>query len=360
MRLEWGARFGLVVGSIFLSLVMLELGCRAWRGDGWLFDWTNLTTVGGRHDQDTTEGRYSYDPLLGAVPTPFFSSPVVTYDDNGQRVTPMLRPGDGPRILAAGDSFTEGDEVAGDQTWPAYLEQRLGRRTFNAGVNGYGFDQIVLRTEQQAAAMRPSVIVVSFMTDDLQRSEWRRLWGVNKPYFELDTNGELVLRNVPVPPRPESPIVPTMWHRLFGWSVVLEIAMRRLGQHEMWLGDRARGTPRGTGERLACPLVNRLARLGVPTLLVAQYSSRLWSGSTAKQSAAHRTSQQVLACAAAAGLATLDTWDAVEKVARDDVETIYLDMHHSAQGNRLIAEAIATKLAGWEEAMDKLRKLEEK
>ena len=55
---------------------------------------------------------------------------------------------DGPLTLAAGDSFTFGDEVNDDESWPAALEQLTGRRVINAGVPGFGLDQAVLRAEQ--------------------------------------------------------------------------------------------------------------------------------------------------------------------------------------------------------------------
>ena len=56
----------------------------------------------------------------------------------------------------------------------------------NGGVSGYGFDQTVLRAEQLAPSYKPSAIVVSFIADDIRRTEMRRLWSADKPWFELD------------------------------------------------------------------------------------------------------------------------------------------------------------------------------
>ena len=61
------------------------------------------------------------------------------------------------------------------------LQQLTGRRVLNGGVSGYGFDQTVLRAEQLAARYKPSAIVVSFIADDIQRTEMRRLWSADKP-----------------------------------------------------------------------------------------------------------------------------------------------------------------------------------
>jgi hypothetical protein len=41
-------------------------------------------------------------------------------------------------ILAVGDSFTFGDQVANDETWPACLERKLKKGVANGGVSGYG------------------------------------------------------------------------------------------------------------------------------------------------------------------------------------------------------------------------------
>ena len=71
---------------------------------------------------------------------------------------------------------------------------------FLAGVAGFGFDQTVLRAEALAPALHPSTIVVSFIADDLRRTEFARLWSADKPWFDVE-NGALVLRGVPVPPR---------------------------------------------------------------------------------------------------------------------------------------------------------------
>ena len=86
----------------------------------------------------------------------------MTFGEHGFRQMPPP-PADataGPPVLATGDSYTQGDEVDNDHTWPAQLQGLLRRRTINAGVAAYGFDQIVLRTEQarargQAGADRP-------------------------------------------------------------------------------------------------------------------------------------------------------------------------------------------------------------
>jgi lysophospholipase L1-like esterase len=130
----------------------------------------------------------------------------------------------------------------------------------------------------------------------------------------------------------------------FGWSVLLDTVLIHQGRQYEWLVDHRRATPPGTGARLACPLLRRLAALGVPTLVVAQYDFYVWQNAefAAEQ---RRVSQAVLKCAEAAGLASLDLYDRTEQAVRTrGLETMYLTWHPSPAGYRLIAEAIAAEL----------------
>ena len=113
-----------------------------------------------------------------------------------------------------------------------------------------------------------------------------------------------------------------------------------IGWQDDWTNRVRRALPEGAGEELACPLMQRLAGLGIPTLVVAQYEP---VGDPGEQ---HDEARLVLDCAAASGLATLDTFDAVSAAVREHgVSGIYLNGHHTARGNRIIAGRIATELA---------------
>src|SRR5439155_5598788 len=64
------------------------------------------------------------------------------------------------------------------------------RRVVNAGVAGFGLDQTVLRAEQLVGMYRPEFVIVSFIADDIGRTEWARQVG-SKPYFVIDEQGNL-------------------------------------------------------------------------------------------------------------------------------------------------------------------------
>ena len=289
---------------------------------------------------------YVYHPRLGWAPNPNFASEFYNVGPDGLRRMPPLPVGaaSAPIILATGDSFTEGDEVRDDEAWPAYLQEMLARRVVNAGVGGFGLDQTVLQTELMVARHPVAVAIVGFIVDDLRRTELSRSWSIDKPYFEL-RNGSLVLHNSPVPPPLAACDSLPFWQRVLGWSVLIDTVVRRQGWVLQWIFDDVQALPEGTGRELACPLVRRLAGLGVPTLVLAQYDRTAWEHGDAYKHEQHAEAARILECAAQVGLPTLDTFDMVQAaVVAQGVDAIYLYGHHSAAGNRLIAHAIAREL----------------
>jgi hypothetical protein len=346
-------RLALVVGSILFSLVVLELGVRAL--DGWdgLRHWPNLVLK--LRNDSWARGDISRavaDPRLGFVGRPGYRSGdgALTYDAHGLRPTPVRPGGSGgvalaePPIVVVGDSFAHGDEVRDGESWPAKLQPLIGRRVINAAMSGYGIDQMVLRAELLAQEAKPAAIILSFISDDVRRAEMKRLWGAEKPYFE-EVNGQLVERNVPVPPSPDPAGTLDLWQRLFGWSVLLDTVLRTRGWQYEWAIDHVRVHPRGTGERLACPLFKRLAALGVPVLVVAEYDPYHWQDDSWR-AVTKKTDDAVLACASAAGLATLDLFETIDEGVRTQgLWTIYRRAHPSPVGTELAAKRIAAELA---------------
>ena len=336
-------RLALLVCSVLVTLFLLEIGCRLARGPQALLDWRNIVLVQRLKMSAQNIGhRFTYDPLLGYVQRAGFSDPLMSFGEHGFRrmPPPPADAADGLPVLATGDSYTQGDEVDDAHTWPAQLQGLLRRRTINAGVAAYGFDQTVLRTEQLVPLVKPGLIVLGFIGDDLRRAEMSRTWGTEKPYFTPKGDGA-ELHNVPVPPSPDPRTTLDFRQTAFGWSVLLDTILIHQGRQYEWLVDHRRATPPGTGERLACPLLRRIAALGVPTLVVAQYDFYVWQNAefAAEQ---HRLSRAVLKCAEAAGLASLDLYDRTEAAVRArGLGTMYLTWHPSPAGYRLIAEAIA-------------------
>lgn len=254
-------------------------------------------------------------------------------------------PARGPTILALGDSFTEGFGVGNDETWPADLERLTGRRVLNAGVRGYGLDQMVLRAEEMVPKVKPQTMVLAFIADDIIRTALSVRDSMGKPYF-IPVGERLELHNVPVRTTTQAPWLAHV-RDILGYSRLLDFVMKRLGALELWYGNYVR-----TGAdpaMVSCLLMERFGALSrsqhVEALVVALPQLTGWSD-PASGAYEHKAASDLLSCAARAGLRTLDTFDAFEKeVPRRDEASLYTNYHLNVRGNELAARLIATALA---------------
>jgi len=342
-----GGRIALLIGSILFGLAALELGLRLTRGWDGLTRWPNL--VEQARDLGWVRGTVSravHDPRVGFIGRPnHVTSDGMSYDARGLRRTPapegmVLAE---PPVLVVGDSYAHGDEVADRETWAAQLQPLIRRRVLNAGMSAYGIDQMVLRAEILAPEVKPAAIVLSFIADDVRRIEMKRVWGAEKPYFEL-AGGALVERNVPVPLPPAPGATLDLWQVLLGRSVLVDTVLQALDLRYAWTIDDQRALPSRTGETLVCPLFRRLASLGVPVLVVAEYDPYHWLDD-GYRTVTRRTDDLVLACAKAAGLATLDMFDTIDAAVRArGLRTIYRQSHPAPAGTEITARRIAAEL----------------
>ena len=258
----------LVLGSVAVTLLALEAALRL-RSEGFL----RPPPSGGR--LNLTESRYParYDETLGYMPRPGAGGrdnvwrAEVNIDAQGFRSNGRAARPPGPPIVALGDSFTFGDEVDDDQTWPAHLERILGRPVWNAGVFGYGFDQMVLRAERIAESAQPALLVASVIGETVERCGYAYRFAA-KPWFEIAADG-LALRNVPVRP-PRAGGSPLAW--LVKTSHLASLLARRLDPVRWALPDTVRA--HGQDLPVARRLLDRLQALaderGFGLLLVGQ------------------------------------------------------------------------------------------
>ncbi len=284
-------------------------------------------------------------PQLGYAPRPNFCSrdnhwgTAVSIDADGLR-----RNGDGPAppgatfVAAVGDSFTFGDQVDDDASWPAQLEQLIGRPVKNGGVFGYSLTQAVLRGEWLLARFPVSTLVVSFIPDDLARCEYRKRY-TPVPWFDL-RGDELVLQPLP-PAGSETADSAKWWKDLLGHSALLDAVFANT--RRAWWFEDEKQVPvphlRGRGREIGQKLVERIdaacrAR-GVQLLLVLQGD------------APHPDATAVLRHAEARGVQTLDLIDRflAAKQLDPEVQTRWFDGHMTRSGNRWVAEQIAAALA---------------
>jgi hypothetical protein len=296
------------------------------------------------------EAQVTYDPTLGWTPIPGSSGTLlgkpVSFTEEGTREQNRDRPlVTGPLIIAFGDSMTEGYAVGNDETWPANLERVTGRRVLNAGVRGYGLDQIVLRAERMIPKIKPSTVVLAFIADDISRTALSVRGAKGKPYFVPEGEG-LALRNVPVQVAGRSSLMMAARH-ILGYSHLFDRIVNGLGVQQFWYGREV-----GTGVDpfiVSCRLMERFSALvkreRANALVVALPEQPVFfdvKGAAGQ----HEALTEVLGCAAKAGLPTLDTLAAFEKenVGRD-IDTYYTMMHFTDRGGAIAARAIAAALA---------------
>ncbi len=329
----------LLVGEAVIRLV--DPSASLWR-------YPNYIRETARHP--VQERQLTYDSTLGWSPIPGVSGTLMgkpfSVSREGTRDHNLGAPSaTGPLILAFGDSFTEGFGVGNDDTWPANLERVTGRRVLNAGVRGYGIDQMVLRAERLVPRLKPKTIVLAFIADDISRTALSVRDSKGKPYF-VPAGAGLELRNVPVQTALSAPWLSTA-RDVLGYSRLMDFIMTRLGATELWYGEVV--STGADANIVACRLMDRLAVLvrseGIRALVIALPQYPGWLDST--EAAVERDAvTRVLSCAAKAGLPTLDSFAPFESegVARN-VESYYVQFHLTARGNALAARSIAAALA---------------
>ncbi|SEN82284.1 GDSL-like Lipase/Acylhydrolase family [Rhodospirillales bacterium URHD0017] len=342
----------LSAATIVLCLLAGEVVTRVWDPGASLWRWPSYAAEASR--PSPWEARFAYDPTLGWTAIPGSSGTLLgkplSFTKEGMREQnrdrpPAPGPSMGPLIIAFGDSMTEGYGVGNDETWPAHLERLTGRRVLNAGVPGYGLDQMVLRAERLVPELKPSTVILAFIADDITRTALAVREAKGKPYFAPDGEG-LALRNVPVEGTGPSSLT-AMARRLLAYSHLVDWIVNRLGVAQSWYGREV-----GTGVDpfiVSCRLMDRFAALvkreGASALVVALPEQGVFFDAKAA-AGQHEALTQVLGCATKAGLLTLDTLAAFEKedVGRD-IDSYYAMMHFTDRGNAIAARAIAAALA---------------
>jgi hypothetical protein len=344
---RWGG-LALSAATVVLCLLAGEFITRIWDPDASLWHWPYYAIEASK--PAPSEAQITYDPTLGWTPIPGSSGMVlgkpISFTEQGTREQNRDRPpATGPLVIAFGDSMTEGFAVGNDETWPADLERLTGRRVINAGVRGYGLDQIVLRAERMVPDIKPSTVVLAFIADDISRTALSVRDAKGKPYFVPEGEG-LALRNVPVQVAGRSPLMMAARH-ILGYSHLFDLIVNRLGVQQFWYGREV-----GTGVDpfiVSCRLMDRFAGLvkreRANALVVALPEQGVFFDAKAA-AGQHEALTEVLGCAAKAGLPTLDTLAAFEKenVGRD-IDTYYTMMHFTDRGGDIAARAIAAALA---------------
>lgn len=114
-----------------------------------------------------------YDPYLG-----WNNGPDVAYQHEGtqymtskDRIRVNPHESDIVRISTYGDSFTFGDEVENDETFPYFLSQLTNSNVINYGVSAYGTDQALRKLENNLRhGQKTDIVVLEFIQDSIKRN----------------------------------------------------------------------------------------------------------------------------------------------------------------------------------------------
>lgn len=157
---------------------------------GWLVAWSRSRSP----DSGGTWEDTAFDPLLGWVPRAGFAD----IDARGLRDAGLPRSEGARRVVVVGDSFAFGSDVRVDEAWHGVLEARRPDLDMMVLAGpGYGLDQVTLRTERDAPALQPEVVLLPGIGIDIPRALTGFI-SYAKPRFTLEA-GELVLHGPPLP-----------------------------------------------------------------------------------------------------------------------------------------------------------------
>lgn len=348
-------RNGLVNSSIVtitlvVGLVSIEVVWRLINGIG-VFTWENWMqeqAFGNRM------GTVVYDPVTGWRPPDYLyygppTSPLMSTIEYG------IRKNDGNTtlrqnsILAVGDSFTAGTEVADHQSWPAILETMRKEPVTNAGVGGYGVDQIILRAEKLLPIVKPKLLIIGMLDQDILRVGYSS-FGAPKPYFAM-RNGKLVHRNNPVPTIRDAQSAESRLAGYLGYSRIFhDVIIANWPNISLNLARQEYEKTSEDPVVVTCALIERLKRrtydLGLNMVVVMQYGG----GHFAAGSDRPLYAELVLNCVERMNIPVVDEFEALRKVAaesRSALESLYVMRegtgqfgHMTEKGNRVIAELV--------------------
>jgi hypothetical protein len=261
---NWFTNISIAVFSVLFTLFLLELGLRVYTSEYGLQNFLevkrNLFRAAYPSEFDKELG---WVPMKGEHPDNVWNTEVTVLDDgirsNEKNALVNDSAEKGRVVLAVGDSFTFGDQVSNEKTWPAMLEKMSAARVINGGVFGYGIDQSYLRMLDLAAKYRPDAIIFSFIPDDIYRCELSERTSAPKPYFELSEEGELILMNAHMPSHFPADSSLDSFRKIAGYSYLAHKLALRLAP-EYWLqGSWASTQVHSKGAKVACRIFEQLA-----------------------------------------------------------------------------------------------------
>lgn len=220
--IELGLRACLSYTSVGQNLTGFTYNCDLF----WRLDWikrhsTNVEIYYKFDAYDVTKG---WRPQSTLRNMPVFNNKVLNTNSRGLRGTaefPYERTPGKQRILVFGDSFTYGDEVSDQETYPYYLQQLLpNAEVINMGVHGYGHDQMLIFLQEEGIKYKPDIVILGFIAADMRRNTLQ-FRDYAKPRFIVERN---TLRLIGSPVPPPAYFLKWEWANVKSWEILKLIA----------------------------------------------------------------------------------------------------------------------------------------
>lgn len=242
-------------------------------------------------------------------------------------------------ILFYGDSFVAGATQLHENI-PQQLDQIVERcPVHNFGVAGYGVDQIYLRFKNSHTDFAKPFVIFGILTSDIDRC-LLSIRGRAKPYFVLRGN-LLELQGVPVNPRMDewidaNPLQMRSFLAAFG------LTRLRLHQPGDWRElPYRRDEKKSLNAKILSEMIAHARLHNLPFLIVLFYDSDEMAAAGWRELFLRDQFDR-------AGVEYLDTKTTLLEAARREASEVseYFrpDHHLNGRGNRIVAEAIASRL----------------
>jgi lysophospholipase L1-like esterase len=278
----------------------------------------------------------------------------------------VARQGSTRRVLVFGDSFTAGVSVSNGKRYSDVLESLLpDTECYNFGLPGSGTDQQYLAWREFARGIEHDVLVIAVLVENVRRNLARyrpflddqgKMVLYAKPYFAVDSGGELSLHHCPPERLPvdEAALSPAERATIdrSGRFERLRIMVRGLGLQQ-WLQRFTRyqpvpeyDSPKTPGWRLMSAILSRWVREhGDPSRVVIMPIPLYQHVEGTASSRAYRTRFSQLC--ASLGCVMHDLLPDLQKYSQEERRRFRfpVDVHPTVEGHAAIAGSVAPTIA---------------
>ena len=164
-------------------------------------------------------------------------------------------------IMFLGNSFTYGDGVNDNETFPSVFESIVKKQTLNAGVPAYGIDQIYLRSLEMIQNFSISDLFLCFIPDNIDRCNNSTFHKVPKPFFNLENNIPVLNSIKTYDFSYTKNFNLSLFHKIGGYSILIDRVMRHFFPN-FWFYDIqiSKKEEHKDGKKISTMLINSLKR----------------------------------------------------------------------------------------------------